>query len=220
MLLGLTFERFIAVCYASQVRTINSHACAIKIVSAMPVLCLLLYTPTVFSDSIRVCRGVNNCTFYQKRDNVYLMNSSHFQVYLMFVEILFRVSPTVILLVANVIIIIKYRIICRNRITLMSNSYRRRQHSVFRKERRLVLLLVTTSVLFLVCVSPSVINNSFYNETYMASYNFQLFRACVNILELSNFALIFYVNVIFSKEFRKGFSRLFRRSRTMNMELV
>lgn len=80
----------------------------------------------------------------------------------------------------------------------------------FAEERRLILLLSSTSVLFLVCVSPMVILNVTLSETNLSLFSYQVFRAVANLLEVTNYSITFYIYCLFSEDFRNTLLRTFR----------
>ena len=207
ILLALTFERFISVCHPSWARSFNSCQRAYRVMIIIPIFCLVVYIPKIFEGQIVKCESDDQEIIFQKRDNTELHQEAHFRLYKWFVEVLFRIFPTIIITLANILIIMRYRRVCEKR-TQMTLSGRRSRRKI-KEERRLIMLLLTTSVLFLVCISPSVGISIYYNETYLESYSFQVFRACVNILEISNYSLIFYMHIIFSIDFRQTFLSIF-----------
>jgi hypothetical protein len=126
-------------------------------------------------------------------------------------EVVFKVVPTVLLAVLNMRIMIMYRRSCerRRRMTLCRTSSDEDPRK-FAEERRLILLLGSTSVLFLVCVSPMVFLNVTLSETNLSLYSYQVFRAVANLLEVTNYSITFYIYCFFSEDFRNTLLRTFR----------
>merc|ERR1712080_678415 len=154
MLLALTFERFISVCHPSWARAFNSCDRAYRVVLAIPMFCFLVSFPKIFEDETIRCETFGGEYIFQKRDNLEVVHNHYFIAYNWFLQAVFRICPTIIIVLANILIISRYRRVCEKR-TQMTLSGRRSQRKI-REERRLILLLLTTSILFLVCVSPSV----------------------------------------------------------------
>ncbi|KMR05136.1 putative g-protein coupled receptor -like protein [Lasius niger] len=77
----------------------------------------------------------------------------------------------------------------------------------FAEERRLILLLGSTSILFLVCVTPMVILNVTVSESNLNHYPYQVFRALANLLEVINYSITFYIYCLFSEDFRNTLIR-------------
>lgn len=126
-------------------------------------------------------------------------------------EVVFKVGPTVLLAALNMRIMIVYRRSCerRRRMTLCRTSSDEDPRK-FAEERRLILLLGSTSILFLVCVSPMVILNVTLSETNLSLYSYQVFRAVANLLEVTNYSMTFYIYCLFSEDFRNTLLRTFR----------
>jgi len=60
----------------------------------------------------------------------------------------------------------------------------------FAEERRLILLLSSTSILFLVCVSPMVILNVTLSESNLNNYPYQVRKFTPNIFIVFQFRMI------------------------------
>lgn len=73
----------------------------------------------------------------------------------------------------------------------------------------MVTLLTSIIILFFATNIPSAVLSIIYSEAYDHDYRFQMFRACANLLEMSNFALNFIIYCFFSKEFRKMLREVF-----------
>jgi len=127
-------------------------------------------------------------------------------------EVVFKVGPTVLLAALNMRIMIVYRRSCerRRRMTLCRTTSSDEDPRTFAEERRLILLLGSTSLLFLVCVSPMVILNVTLSERNLSLYSYQVFRAVANLLEITNYSMTFYIYCMFSEDFRNTLLRTLR----------
>lgn len=101
-----------------------------------------------------------------------------FQIYKVMLEVVFKVAPTILLAGFNLRIMIVYRRSCerRRRMTLSRTVSSDEDPRTFAEERRLILLLGSTSILFLVCVSPMVILNVTLSESNLKDYPYQVRR--------------------------------------------
>lgn len=101
-----------------------------------------------------------------------------FQVYKVVLEVVFKVAPTILLAGFNLRIMVVYRRSCerRRRMTLSRTVSSDEDPRTFAEERRLILLLGSTSILFLVCVSPMVILNVTLSESNLSHYPYQVTR--------------------------------------------
>lgn len=85
-------------------------------------------------------------------------------------ELVFKIGPTLLLAGLNLRIMLVYRRVC--------NKRRRRRQSgsgYLAEERRLMLLLGSTSLLFLVCVSPMVFLNLTLSQDNLAHFAYQVY---------------------------------------------
>lgn len=98
------------------------------------------------------------------------------QVYKIILEISFKVVPSFILAGMNVRIMMVYRESCerRRRMTLSRNVNNEINVRTFSEEKRLFMLLSTTSILFLICVNPMVILNVTLSEINLRKYSYQV----------------------------------------------
>ncbi|CAD6234148.1 GSCOCG00012367001-RA-CDS, partial [Cotesia congregata] len=177
MLLALTVERYVSVCHPGQ------HPRPLcgpphLVVTLIPMVTFLVYLPNVFRGEITTCLvSFGGSLIYQKRDNSTFMHSIFYQIYKVVLEVVFKVAPIILLAGFNLRIMIVYRKSCerRRRMTLS-----RTMHSgdedlrTFSEERRLILLLSSTSILFLVCVSPMVILNVTLSDSNLTLYPYQV----------------------------------------------
>lgn len=101
------------------------------------------------------------------------------QIYKIMLEVIFKVAPTILLAGFNLKIMIVYRRSCerRRRMTLSRTISNDEDPRTFAEERRLILLLGSTSILFLVCVSPMVILNVTLSESNLNHYSYQVIRS-------------------------------------------
>lgn len=95
----------------------------------------------------------------------------------MVLEVVFKVAPTILLAAFNLRIMIVYRRSCerRRRMTLSRTvSGGDEDTRTFAEERRLVMLLGSTSILFIVCVTPMVILNVTLADSNLVLYPYQV----------------------------------------------
>ncbi|XP_031840356.1 putative G-protein coupled receptor B0563.6 [Nomia melanderi] len=209
MLLALTVERYVSVCHPGQhTRPLCGppHLTVILI----PLATFLVYLPSAFRGEISACLlEPAGPIIYQKRENQSFLDSLFYQIYKVALEIVFKVAPTILLAGFNLRIMIVYRRSCerRRRMTLSRTVSNEEDPRTFAEERRLVLLLGSTSILFLVCVSPMVILNITLRESNLSHYPYQVFRALANLLEVINYSITFYIYCLFSEDFRNTLIR-------------
>lgn len=93
--------------------------------------------------------------------------------------------------------------------SMHSSPAQKAERRRLQEERRLVLLLIGIVVMFLVCVTPSAILLILPIPDSEFTFGLKLFRAVANLLELTNYALNFYVYVGCSSDFRLTFVSVF-----------
>ncbi|XP_012279156.1 probable G-protein coupled receptor B0563.6 [Orussus abietinus] len=211
MLLALTVERYASVCHPGA-RSLPVCGPPNLTVFLIPLATFLLYLPGVFRSKMTSCLlPTDGRLIYQKREDLLFLHSVFYQVYKVVLELIFKVGPTILLAVLNLRIMIVYRRTCerRRRMTLSRTSSSDEDSRTFAEERRLIMLLGSTSILFLVCVSPMVILNVTLSENNLSLYPYQVFRALANLLEVINYSITFYIYCLFSEDFRSTLARTF-----------
>ena len=191
-------------CHPAWARKNNSTRRAYITVIAIPLCSLAFHVPSLLKCVVVACKTDEYEVLYQKRDTDMYKESAFFVSYLWMKEILLRVIPIKVIIILNTAIIHNYRKVCKRRrqITTKSSS------SSYSEERRLIFLLGGTSLMFVIFVTPMTVLFPFIKETYTMWYNFQIFRAFCNIMEMLNYSITFYMYCIFSRDFRETFLRL------------
>ncbi|KAK4873526.1 hypothetical protein RN001_015555 [Aquatica leii] len=208
MLLALTLERYVSVCHPGHARPLLGPPS--RAVALIPLATFLLYLPAVFRSRVTTCTLFPSGSFlYQRQDVPAVVEHPLFKVYTVVLELVFKVIPIILLAVLNLRILLVYRKSCerRRRMTLSRTASGDEDPRKFAEERRLMLLLGSTSILFLVCVSPMVILNVTLSEVNLTRYPYQVFRALANLLEVTNYSITFYIYCMFSEDFRNTLLR-------------
>ncbi|KAL2723885.1 putative G-protein coupled receptor B05636 [Vespula squamosa] len=211
MLLALTVERYVSVCHPGQ-HTRPLCGPPHLTVALIPLATFLVYLPSVFRSEVTTCFLTSEGPLiYQKRENQSFLHSLFYQVYKVVLEIVFKIAPTILLAGFNLRIMVVYRRSCerRRRMTLSRTVSNDEDSRTFAEERRLILLLGSTSILFLVCVSPMVILNVTLSENNLSEFlvRIKVFRALANLLEVLNYSITFYIYCLFSEDFRNTLMR-------------
>ncbi|CAO1388022.1 unnamed protein product [Diamesa hyperborea] len=204
MLLVLTIERYVSVCHPSHMRPALGPPR--WTVCLIPIITFIIYVPTVFRHEIVKC-VTDGSVIYHDRDNVEFLRTVFYSIYKITIEIVYKIAPTVLIAGLNVRIMMVYRQTCDKRRRMTLSHTKDDDSRKFAEERRLMLLLGSTSLLFLVCVSPMAILHVTLSEENLSSYSYQVFRAMANILELTNYSMTFYIYCLFSEDFRNTLLR-------------
>lgn len=175
MLLALTLERYTSVCHPGHARPILGPPT--RAVVLIPAATFLMYLPAMFRSQVTVCRfQPAGPVIYRRQEVTSVVNHPLYEAYTVLLEMIFKVVPTVLLAALNLRILVVYRRSCekRRRMTLCRTASGDEDPRKFAEERRLVLLLGSTSILFVVCVSPMVILNVTLSEDNLSKYPYQV----------------------------------------------
>ncbi|XP_060663657.1 probable G-protein coupled receptor B0563.6 isoform X1 [Drosophila nasuta] len=209
MLLVLTIERYVSVCHPGCTRPVIGPPGLVVFLTSF--LTFIIYLPSIFRGELIKCMLVpNNVFVYLRRDNTDYQRTLFYSVYKVMLEVIFKLIPTVLIAGLNLRIVLVYRRTCeRRRQMVLSriNYVKDDDPRKFAEERRLFLLLGSTSILFLVCVSPMAILHMTIASEVLPSFPFQVFRALANLLELINYSITFYIYCLFSEDFRNTLMR-------------
>lgn len=96
-----------------------------------------------------------------------------------------------------------------SRLSMSSTPAAKAEHRRLQEERRLLVLLIGIVVMFFICVTPAAILLILPVADEDFGLGLKLFRAVANLLELTNYALNFYVYVGCSSDFRTTFVSVF-----------
>lgn len=175
MLLALTLERYVSVCHPGHARPILGSPK--RAVVLIPLITFLLYLPGVFRSRVTACMLYPSGTLlYQRQDVAAVVDHPLYSIYTVLLELIFKVVPIILLAALNLRILLVYRKSCerRRQMTLSRTASGDEDPRKFAEERRLMLLLGSTSILFLVCVSPMVILNVTLSEANLTRYPYQV----------------------------------------------
>ncbi|KAL7029679.1 hypothetical protein ACKWTF_006317 [Chironomus riparius] len=206
MLLVLTIERYVSVCHPTHMRPALGPPRLTVIL--IPIVTFIIYLPSLFRyEVVRCVLSTDGSITYYKRNNLEFLNSMFYSVYKVILEIVFKLMPTVLIAYFNVRIMIVYRQTCNKRRRMTLSHTKDDDSRKFAEERRLMFLLGSTSLLFLVCVSPMVILHVTLSQENLSSFPYQVFRALANVMELTNYSITFYIYCLFSEDFRNTLLR-------------
>ncbi|KRF82165.1 probable G-protein coupled receptor B0563.6 isoform X1 [Drosophila virilis] len=209
MLLVLTIERYVSVCHPGFTRPVMGPPGVVVFLTCFATF--IIYLPSIFRGELIKCMLTsNNVYVYLRRDNNIYQRTIFYSVYKIMLEVIFKLIPTVLIAGLNLRIMLVYRRTCERRrqmVLTRANYVKDDDPRKFAEERRLFLLLGSTSILFLLCVSPMAILHMTIASEVLPSFPFQVFRALANLLELINYSITFYIYCLFSEDFRNTLMR-------------
>ncbi|XP_018024042.2 probable G-protein coupled receptor B0563.6 [Hyalella azteca] len=207
MLLALTVERYISVCFPAKARNLcGATRRAHTTVALLPLVTFTLYSPYLFLADVIQCRDDRGQVVYMKQINESLTLSGWFNAYKWLMEISYKLLPAAVLFYLNIHIIYAYRAVCERRRRMTQTKVSGEQRRQYAEESRLMFLLGGTSAIFFICMTPMIaLSVTVHFTHYTTSYVYQIFRALANVLEVTNFSVTFYIYCLFSKDFRETF---------------
>lgn len=217
----LTIERYLSVCYPLLFRNVHTRKNAKKYVISCYLIGFVVSIPLICLKVVCKKKQTDDCELWDFQENKEATSTIYWNIYLWISEVLVRFGPCIVLATLNILIIKKFRQIAAKRKFLrlalaqgknrndlsfnMDPSLRRSlKNKRYQEEKRIIRLLRAIVILFFVTMTPSAILSLLYSENQEYTYSFQIFRAVANNLELSNFALNFYVYCLCSREFRSA----------------
>ncbi|CAD6187496.1 unnamed protein product [Caenorhabditis auriculariae] len=118
-------------------------------------------------------------------------------------ELISRVFPFFLVAFLNVRILITYRNTKKDRMERLANSQKRFMYEKSEKEeKRLFILLFAIVIIFFVCTIPAAPLTILVADAKTNNVPFQVFRAIVNLLEFTKFALNFYFYCLINPDIR------------------
>ncbi|XP_054722395.1 probable G-protein coupled receptor AH9.1 [Uloborus diversus] len=214
LVVALTVDRYFSVCLPTRFKEVHNTERAKRSIAAAYICAFLLYIPVCFQKKPVAVR-IANQTEYIACDNIPVVTHTVFKIYLMLKEVVVRLGPVVLLAILNTTIIVTFRktLVKRREMLSMSNvnsaaQQQRDGNKKYREEQRLIILLAGIVILFFISMTPAAVLTILNSDDKEFNFGFQLFRAIANVLELSNYAMNFYVYCMCSSEIRRTFIAL------------
>lgn len=199
LVVALTVDRYFSVCLPTRFREVHNERRARRSIAAAYSIAFILYVPVCFQKTpVEVDGGE-----FVACDNLEVTEHAAFRAYLLVKEVVVRLGPVVLLAVLNAAIIVTFRRTIQKRRDMVGHHGKK-----YREERRLIVLLAGIVILFFVSVTPAAVLTLLNSDDKEYHFGFQLFRAFANTLELSNYAMNFYVYCMCSSEIRRTFVAL------------
>ncbi|CAA22079.2 G-protein coupled receptors family 1 profile domain-containing protein [Caenorhabditis elegans] len=118
-------------------------------------------------------------------------------------ELISRIFPFFLVAFLNIKILITYRNTKRDRMERLANSQKKFMFEKSEKEeKRLFILLFAIVIVFFVCTIPAAPLTILVADTKNNNVGFQIFRAVVNLLEFTKFAMNFYFYCLINPDIR------------------
>ncbi|XP_067134073.1 probable G-protein coupled receptor B0563.6 [Centruroides vittatus] len=198
---ALTIERYISICEPLKVLQENNRKRILIVIILIPVFTVLFHVPYTLNFYIQYDYNSSNVTLYYFRDDDNTRNATFYQLYLLVLQSIFRIGPTLLIATLNLKIVVEYRKILNKRLKLSKTNSSDRLKE---EERRLMFLLCGMSLMFFICNTPAAILVVITRDSLQKNYDFQVFRTIANLLEISNGSLSFVTYLASSRDFRRA----------------
>ncbi|KJH42815.1 hypothetical protein DICVIV_11193 [Dictyocaulus viviparus] len=127
-----------------------------------------------------------------------------FMIYEATRELISRIFPFFLVAYMNIKILITYRNTKKDRMQRLANSQKRFVYEKSeREEKRLFVLLFAIIIVFFLCTIPAAPLTILVADSKSNNLPFQIFRAVVNLLEFTKFALNFYFYCLINPDIRR-----------------
>ncbi|GMT31910.1 hypothetical protein PFISCL1PPCAC_23207, partial [Pristionchus fissidentatus] len=201
IVVALSLERFVSIVFPMHFRQWNSPqraAKAIVIAYIVPAILYLPYGYTRYTGAEKV-DPATNLTKWAAIDHD-ISRTAPWNLYKWIREVLLRFAPILILSLLNIKIMLAFR----KRQNMFKKLTKKKEHTNT-KDDTLIYMLAGTSVMFFICNIPAALNLLFIDEVRKRAFDYQIFRAVANILEITNHASQFYVFCACSSDYRTTF---------------
>lgn len=221
----LCMERFVAVFFPMQARTVCSKRNTCIAIAGIYILTFIAFIPfsikyeavTRYDNHTVAYTTMNTTSFYENNLNFY-------KVYGTILNIIFRFAPLVIIPILNVIMIRVVHITWKKRRHLSAdiknsnyfrNSNRNGKHSSSSEQQHITIMLLTVSFIFLICILPGALNSlathvwCTYNRLGKLRNLYMVISTVTFLLETINSSVNFIIYMALNRKFRLLYKEIF-----------
>lgn len=222
----LCAERFIAVYFPMQARTICTikNTCIAIALSYLVTLVLFIpftfkYKPVTFQLNENVSRTVMNKTTF------YMNNMTFYSAYGTTLNIIFRFAPLLIIVILNLLMIRAVHRTWKSRRKMSSMketpsslrlSSRSNRHLKYSDQNHITIMLITVSFVFVTCILPGAIHSiatHIWPKQYNAFGRRKNMYICIStitfLLETINSSINFFIYIVCYRKFRQCYKEKF-----------
>ncbi|KAK5975457.1 G protein-coupled receptor rhodopsin family and GPCR rhodopsin 7TM domain-containing protein [Trichostrongylus colubriformis] len=203
----LTFTQYIAVCRPFDYVLRSRRVCFILFAIAY-VLNFLIYAPWAAKKEVHNLKQLAGETDFPTDICPFIVcdtrRAQWFTLYEAVREFISRVFPFFLVAYMNARILITYRNTKKDRMLRISITQKRSLSAKSEKEeKRLFALLFAIIIVFFMCTIPAAPLTILVADSKSDNFPFQIFRAIVNLLEFTKFALNFYFYCLINPDIRR-----------------
>ncbi|KAI6209618.1 putative G-protein coupled receptor [Aphelenchoides besseyi] len=199
---ALSLERYVSVVFPMHFRQWNSPTRARRAIFIAYIIPALFYLPYAFNRYEVATKERDGRIVYFAADSE-ASKTVAWQIYKWTREAILRFAPIIILSILNLQIMSAFR-----RRQKMFARLTNRDQSQSRDETLLYLLGAIVGAFF-ICNIGAAVNLLLINEQIKQRFDYQIFRAVANLLEITNHAAQFYIFCACSSDYRAAFRTTF-----------
>ncbi|XP_072745426.1 probable G-protein coupled receptor B0563.6 [Anoplolepis gracilipes] len=218
----LIVDRYIFVFFPARIRTGNTRKNINSFILSSFIAGFVISSPLSVMRSVNAEQdGSNNGSSFTLRENVLVTHSEIWKVYIWAMEIIVRICPSILFIVLNSLVIKRFlQLNVQNRQTRKFHAAVdkfRANHAPdtsllsrnrgYKEEQHLVILTTTMILCFFGTTIPSALTPMIYTNRHPFDFDYQTYRVCSAIVELSNYAVYILIYLICSTEFRRELLR-------------
>ena len=222
----LSIQRFVAVFYPMQAKTICTRSNTIVAIVTIYIVTSLVFIPFIFKyESVEIIVNENITRHVMNKTTFYENNVKFYSVYGTVLNVIFRFSPLIIIFILNIVMIkVVHRTWKERRSMSIQESdspqtlrlcSRNNRHCSSHDQQKITAMLVTVSMVFLVCILPGAVNSiathvaSSYSPVGKKRNLYMLISTITFLLETINSSVNFIIYMAMSKRFRLLYKEMF-----------
>ncbi|XP_020293399.1 probable G-protein coupled receptor B0563.6 isoform X2 [Pseudomyrmex gracilis] len=227
IMLCLIVDRYIFVFFPSRFRTGNARK------NVHNLILFSFIAGFVISGPLSVMRIVHATqdelgTLFTLRENVLVTKKPTWKLYIWMMEFVVQICPSILFIILNSSIIKRFLQLNARTRQFNATAYKLRNKNAhdtsllsrnrgYKEEQHLAILTTTMILCLFVTTIPAGLTSILY-RSYHLNPNYQIFRICSTIVELSNYAIYIHIYLVCSPEFRRELLRILQGKYNENTE--
>ncbi|KAK7075276.1 hypothetical protein SK128_013472 [Halocaridina rubra] len=217
----ITIDRYFSVCRPTDFKKIHTSRYAwIGIIGAI-VTAIIIWFPSCLLKEPKYYKDCASTSFVAPDEGTWwvscmkveIRNSTWYITYSWIRQSIMIFIPVIILVILNSLIVREFILLRRKKKALLGTDQPKDSPSTDKKTKEnhhLIRLLTAVMISFTLTIIPSGIFGALYNEELSSQFQYEMFRALANDLEILNHALNFYLYILYSKPIREAIKNIFQ----------
>lgn len=213
----LIVDRYIFVFFPTRIRTGNTRKNVNSFIVSSFIAGFLVSGPLSVMRIVHTEQDGSGIAF-TLRENVLITQSKLWKMYIWTMEIIVRICPSILFIILNSLVIKRFVQLNRQNRQFHAATDKLRTNNApdtsllsrnrgYKEEQHLAILTTTMILCFFVTTIPSGLTPILYPNRHPLDLDYQTFRVCSAIVELSNYAVYIFIYLICSTEFRRELLR-------------